>query len=94
METIKEEVFDKTVHSQTTLDSNIVARFNDFGGGVFQFMQDQYEEGQSLAQMLVLVGTAEQAYTVPCLKYMRDTWPRSGQATLEFLDTALRYAFH
>lgn len=56
---------------------------------IVDYIKDQYEPGESLAKVLVIVGTATQAYCAPCLKYMQETWPKSGPLTLEALQIAL-----
>lgn len=85
MQTIEKEVLDNIEPTSSTIDATLVVCEWE----ITELLEDQYKRGQSLAQMLLITGTAKQAYAVPCIKYMQNTWPASGQSTLDALDIAL-----
>ena len=52
-------------------------------------MKDQFEAGQSLDQVLLIIGTSTEAFVVPCMEYMQKVWPKTGQSTLHALEVVL-----
>ena len=66
LQAIKDEILGNVDSSK---DIDIV--INVHGWDVVDFMKDQHENNRSLAEILVIVGTAKQAYVAPCWKYMR-----------------------
>ena len=74
MLSIKDEVLNGLGDTSSIVDATITMP----GNQILESMQEQYEPGQSLHQILVLVGTPRQAYMTTCLQYMEEIWPESG----------------
>ena len=86
MLSIKDEVFNGLGDTSSVVDAEIAMP----GNQMLDFMQEQYEPGQSLHQVLLLVGTPRQAYTTTCLQYMEETWPESGRLTVDILNSVMQ----
>lgn len=86
MLTIEDEVRNGLGNISSVVNTTIVMP----GNHLLDFMREQYEPGQSLHQILIIVGTLRQAYITTCLQYMEDTWPESGQSTVDILDCLIQ----
>ena len=85
MQTIKRQIVNHLV-SQTGISE---ATFH-ISWELRQCLCDQYEDSNSLSEILVVAGTTRQAYAATCMDYMCKTWSRTGATTLAVLELALK----
>ena len=61
---------------------------------LLNFCEEELEGNWDLATVLTVTGTGKTAFATTCQEYVVRHWPKTGQAVLTFLESAIRHKTH